>query len=1087
MKGVIGWFARNAVAANLLLLIIAASGAIVLTDLKQEIFPEFSLDAITVTAEYPGASPEEVENAICLRVEESLQGVDGIKKMTSTANEGRATISLEVHSGYDVRRVLDDVEASVDAIATFPAEVEKPVVQEATTRLQVINVAVAGDADLLTLKRIGERVRDDLTALPEISQAALLNAPSYEISIEVSEETLRRWGITFDIVADAVRQFSVDLPGGSVKTDSGEILFRTKGQAYSGEEYEDIPLLTRPDGTTVYLSDVATVIDGFEDLSVSAVFDGQPAVMVKVFRVGAQSAVSVAAAVHAYVERAAGSLPEGIKVFTWQDTAQLLKGRIDLLVKNAIAGLVLVFVVLALFMRLRLAFWVTVGIPISFLGAIAMMPALDVSINMNSLFAFILVLGIVVDDAIVVGENIYATQQRMGKGTSAAIVGAYEVLVPVTFGVLTTMAAFSPMLFVPGVVGKIMAVFPLIILPTLAFSLIESNLILPRHLSHYQRPTARPNRRRAARTWDGFFNLFSGGMDWVIRKAYRSLLRRALEWRYLTLSVALFTVLLTVGMVGGGMVRIVLLPAAEPDAVVAFLTMPRDAPLESTRAGVARIEWASAEVRKELAAEYGQDPVRHVLVSVGQHPFRDFQGGPLGSRSLARGDHLGEVNLGLRPSELRSVSAEEIARRWRERVGTIPGAVELSIEDDLIGGGSAIDLQISGPDLDEVRQVAQIVKTSLVVYPGVIAVTDTYRAGKPEIALDLTSEGKSLGLTLQGLGRQVRQGFFGEEAQRIQRDRNDVPVMVRYPREGRRSLRDLERMRVRTPEGGEVPFTTAASASITRGPAAITRIDRRRAINVQAEVDEAITTGGQVIAAMETEFLPELMSRHPRVSYSFEGDQADLSESMEGLGKGFGVIVFVMFGMLAIPLQSYWKPMLILSAIPFGMVGAIWGHFILGMEVSFLSMCGMVALAGVVVNDGLVLVAFTNRNLRRCTSLKDAVQRAGEARFRAIILTSLTTAAGVTPLMLEKSLQAQFLIPMAVALASGLLFATAVTLVLVPSLYLIMDDFRSAACWLGRVTIQRSFRAVPAGVPDRQPQGDEDPRDTDVRASRRGS
>ncbi len=1072
MKGVIGWFARNAVAANLLLLIIAASGAIVLTDLKQEIFPEFSLDAITVTAEYPGASPEEVENAICLRVEESLHGLDGIKKMTSTAIERRATISLEIHSGYDVHRVLQDIEASVDAIATFPEEVEKPVVQESTSRLQVINVAVAGNADLLTLKRIGERVRDDLTALPEISQAELLNAPSYEISVEVSEEALRRWGLTFDIVADAIRQFSVDLPGGSVKTDSGEILFRTKGQAYSGREYEDLPLLTRPDGTTIHLRDVATVIDGFEELSVSAAFDGQPAVMVKVFRVGAQSAVSVAAAVHAYVERVEGSLPEGIAVFTWQDTARLLEGRIDLLVKNAIAGLVLVFVVLALFMRLRLAFWVTIGIPISFLGAIALMPALDVSINMLSLFAFILVLGIVVDDAIVVGESIYATQQRTGKGTSAAIVGAYEVLVPVTFGVLTTMAAFSPMLFVPGVLGKIIGVYPLIILPTLAFSLIESNLILPRHLSHHKRPTAPPNPRLATPMWDRFFDFFSSGMDWVIRKAYRSLLRRALEWRYLTLSVALFTVLLTAGMVGGGIVKIVLLPAAESDDVVAYLTMPRDAPVESTRAGVVRIERASAEVRRELAAEYGQDPVRHVLASVGQHPFRDFQGGPLGSRSLARGDHLGEVNLGLRPAELRSVSAEEIARRLRQRVGTIPGAVELSIEHDLVGGGKAIDLQISGPDLDEVRQVAQTVKTRLRAYPGVIEVTDTYRAGKPEIALHLTSEGKSLGLTLQGLGRQVRQGFFGEEAQRIQRGQDDIPVMVRYPQEGRRSIGDLERMKVRTPQGGEVPFSTAASVSITRGPAAITRIDRRRAINVQAEVDEATTTGGEVIAAMETEFLSKLMSRHPRISYSFEGDEADFAESIEGLGKGFGAAVFLMFGMLAIPLQSYWKPVLILSAIPFGMVGAIWGHFILGMDVSFLSMCGMVALAGVVVNDGLVLVVFANRNLRHCASLKDALQRAGEARFRAIILTSLTTAAGVTPLMLEKSLQAQFLIPMAVAIASGVLFATAVTLVLVPSLYLIMDDFRSAACWLGRATGQRSLRAVSPGVPDRQSLGD---------------
>ena len=406
MKGVIGWFARNGVAANLMLLVIVASGAIVLTDLRQEIFPEFSLDLIAVTVEYRGAAPEEVENAVCLRLEEALQGVDGIKKMTATANEGRASITLQILAGYDVRKVLDDVKANIDAIDTFPEEVEKPVVQELTTRLQVINVVVSADAALATLKRIGETVRDDLTALPEISQAELLNAPPYEISIEVSEEALRRWGLTFDIVANAVREFSVDLPGGSVKTDHGEILFLTKGQAYSGKEYEKLPLLTRRDGTRIRLEDVATVVDGFEDVSVSAVFDGKPAVMVKVYRVGEQSAVTVSAAVQDYVERAAGTLPDGIEVFTWQNSSRLLKSRIDLLVKNAMTGLVLVFVVLALFMRLRLALWVTIGIPISFLGAIALMPVFDVSINMMSLFSFILVLGIVVDDAIVVRENI---------------------------------------------------------------------------------------------------------------------------------------------------------------------------------------------------------------------------------------------------------------------------------------------------------------------------------------------------------------------------------------------------------------------------------------------------------------------------------------------------------------------------------------------------------------------------------------------------------------------------------------------------------------------------------------------------------
>jgi len=1048
MKGVIGWFARNGVAANLILLVIVASGVIVLTDLKQEIFPEFSLDVITIDVEYRGAAPQEVEDAICVRVEEALQGLDGIKKMTSTANDGRGLVTLEVSAGYDVRRVLDDVKTSIDAIDTFPEDIEKPVVQEITSRFQVINVAVAGEADLLTLKRMGEQVRDELTALPEISQAELLNAPPYEISIEVSEEALRQWGLTFDRLADAVRQFSVDLPGGSVKTANGEILFRTKGQAFSGEEYEKLPLLTRPDGTRIYLGDVATVIDGFEDLAVSARFDGKPAVMVKVFRVGDQNAISISAAVQAYVERASVNVPSGIDIFTWHNSARYLASRVDLLVKNALTGLVLVFVVLALFLRLRLAFWVTLGIPVSFLGAIALMPAFDVSINMISLFSFILVLGIVVDDAIVVGENILTTQARTGKGPSAAIRATHEVLVPVAFGVLTTMAAFAPMLFVPGVMGKMMSVFPLIILPTLFFSLVESNLILPSHLAHRKGPPATVNPGLIARLWNGFFDLFPNGLSWVIRHAYRPLLRVALDWRYLTLSVAVTTVLLTVGLIGSGVVRLVLFPVTESDNVVAFLTMPRDAPVESTRAGLAWLERTAAEVRREIIAEGGSDPVLHVLTSVGEHPYRVIQSGPMGGTSSARGDYLGEVDLELLPSEQRTVSAEQIANRWRERVGQIAGAVEVSIEHDLVAGRKAIDLQLSGADLGEVREVAETVKSKLAEYAGVFDISDTYRAGKPEIELALTAEGEALGLTLQGLGRQVRQGFFGEEAQRVQRNRDDVRVMVRYPLEDRRSLGDLERMRVRTPEGDEVAFSTVATGSMGRGPASITRIDRQRSINVQAEIDATVTTSAQVIDALEEQFLPNLIARHPGVAYSFEGDEAEFAESMDGLVKGFGVIMFVMYGMLAIPLKSYWKPLIILSAIPFGMVGAIWGHAILGMEVSFLSMCGMVALAGVVVNDALVMVAFINRNAQQKGSLGNAVRQAGEARFRAILLTSLTTAAGVTPLILEKSLQAQFLVPMAVALVAGVLFATAVTLVLVPALYLMMDDIRSAARWL---------------------------------------
>ncbi len=1048
MNGLIAWFARNHVVANLVMFVIAAAGTITLGDLKKEVFPEFSLDTVTVDVEYRGAAPEEVEEAVCVRIEEAVQGIDGIKKITSTAREGRGSVRIEIMPEYDVRKSLEDIKARVDAIDTFPEEAERPVTQELTSRYQVINISISGDADLLTLKRLGERVRDDLTALPEVSQAELSNAPPYEISIEVSEEALRRWGLTFDAVAAAVRRSSVDLPGGSVETETGEILLRTKGQAYTGLEYEKLPLVTRPDGTKILLRDVAQVIDGFEDTDQSAKMDGEPTVMVQVFRVGDQSAIEVAEAVYRYIEQANASMPGGITLTTWQDNARILRGRIDLLVKNAVSGLVLVFVFLALFLRLRLAVWVAIGIPLSFLGALAMMPVFDVSINMMSLFSFILVLGIVVDDAIVVGENIFTTQEREKEGLNAAIRGTREVAVPVVFGVLTTMAAFSPMLFVSGMMGKIMRVFPLVILPTLFFSLVESKLVLPAHLSNYRERKKRANPNILLRVWNGFFDFFSNGLAWFIRRVYRPVLETALEWRYATLSLALASVLATAGLIGGGIVKLVLFPIVESDNTVAFLTMPQDATAETTAAGVARIERAARELRRELEAEYGRDMFQHILASVGEHPFRVVQSGPGGNGGDYSGSHLGEVNIELTPSETRTISAAEISERWRRKVGQIPGAVELSITADMIGGGKAIDIQLTGRDLDRVQEAAGRIKAKLAEYPGVVDITDSFRGGKPEIKLAVTSAGEALGLTLQDLGRQVRQGFFGEEAQRIQRGRDDIRVMVRYPERARRSIGDLEQMRIRTPNGDETPFSTVADASMGRGFATITRVDRNRSISVQAEVDESVVTAGEVIESLGANFMPQLMAQYPGVHYSFEGDEADFAESMEGLNKGFGAAMFVMFALLAIPLKSYIQPVIVLGAVPFGMVGAVLGHLFLDMPVSFLSMCGMVALAGVVVNDGLVLVNFINAYSRRFGSLNEAVREAGAARFRPILLTSLTTAAGVTPLILEKSLQAQFMIPMAVALASGVLFATTITLVLVPASYLILEDIRGFFRWL---------------------------------------
>ena len=1050
MHSLISWFARNGVVANILMVTILAGGIVSIPQIKKEVFPEISLDMVQVQVPYRGAAPEEVEEGVCVRIEEAVQDIEGIEKITSTASEGSGMVNIEIEIGYDTRDLLDDIKTRIDAIDTFPEEAEKPVIQQLTNRMQVINLSISGQTDMMTLKRVGERVRDDLLNMPDITQAELKSAPLYEISIEVSEEELRRHNLTFDFVTNAVRRASVDLPGGSIKSESGEILLRTKGQAYVGAEFEKLTLLTRPDGTRLQLSDIARVVDGFEESELFARMDGEPAVLVQIYRVGDQSALEIAELVNNYVVETQALLPEGIRLAAWGDSARILRGRMDLLLKNALSGLLLVFIVLTLFLRLRLAFWVTLGIPISFLGSIAMMPMLDVSINMISLFSFILVLGIVVDDAIVVGESVFARQEETGEGLTAAIEGSNSVAVPVIFGVLTTAVAFAPMLFVDGFMGKIWQVIPCIIIPTLLFSLVESKLVLPYHLSHYKAPKQNDDPPFYMRIWDGFFGFFGNGLAWFVQRVYRPFLGFALEWRYLTLAGCLATLMLTIGLVTGGYVKIIFFPDVESDNVAVDLTLPQETPAEVTSVAITQLEAAAMELGRRLEEEEGRPVFMRMMTSVGEQPFKAqgaaFAGGGPGAGGQP---NLGEVNIELAPSEDRTITANQIAQRWRALAPPIPDVVELSFNSSMLESGKAIEIEFSGDSIEDLRVVANKTKQRLREYPGVIDITDSFRGGKPEIKLDVTSRAESLGLSRLDLGRQVRQGFFGEEAQRIQRGRDDVRVMIRYPESERKSLGDLEQMRVRTPTGDEVPFTAVASATMGRGFATIKRVDRRRTITVTAEVDETITDENKVLADLQASFLPALLQEHRGVRYSLEGASANQAEAMEALGEGFVVALFVIYVLMAIPFGSYVQPLIVMSAVPFGIVGAIWGHMIMGMSMSMLSMCGVVALSGVVVNDSLVLVSFINkRRAEGGMPLHQAVIEAGVGRFRPILLTSLTTAAGVTPLMLEQSMQAKFLIPMAVALAYGVLFATVITLALVPAIYLILEDFRNFFRWL---------------------------------------
>jgi multidrug efflux pump subunit AcrB len=1039
MNRIIEWFVKNPVAANLIMMLIIAGGILTMSGIKQEVFPEIASDLISISVPYLGAAPEEVEESVCVRIEEEIQSLEGIKRITSRALEGIGSVTVELFPGTDVRKLLDDIKARIDAIDTFPEETEKPIVQELLNRRQVINLAVSGDTDERTLKVLSERIRDEILMLPGITQAEVANVRLYEISIEVPEQALRRYDLTFDEVAQAIRRSSLDLPGGSIKTAGGEILLRTKGQANVGLEFENIILRTRPDGTRVTVGDVAAVLDGFAETDQRARFDGRPAALVQVFRVGDEDAIQVANAVREYVNEAQQKVPEGIQLTIWSDDSEVLRSRLDLLFINGRYGFLLVFLLLALFLRLRLAFWVALGIPISFLGAIWLMPSFDVSVNMISLFAFIVVIGIVVDDAIVVGENIYSEYERGKTGFQAAFDGVKGVAVPVIFAVLTSIAAFWPLLWVEGIIGKIMRFIPIIVILTLLFSLFEALFILPSHLSHLKKKKkSLPHGWRGA--WDRFQSKFDALFKKFIGRVYRPSLELGLKIRYITLAGFIVTLILTLGLVGGGFIKFIFFPRIDSDNVIADLTMPLGTSVEVTAEAVRRLE----ESRMKLQDEFGLDRsiIRHVLASIGEQPRLNQASGPNVATGAFSGSHLGEVNIELIPSEERNLSSTLIANRWRELTGPIPDAVSLTFTSSLFTAGAPINVQLASADYSALREVAEKLKTKLKDYPGVYDVTDSFRSGKQEIKLDVTPVAESLGLTLSDLGRQVRQAFYGEEVQRIQRGRDEIKVMVRYPAEERRSLGNLENKRIRTSGGIAVPFSAAAKASLGRGYSTIQRTDRRRTIDVTAEVDESQANANELLADITKNVLPPLLADYPGVSYSLEGEQRDQSEALSSLRTGFMLALLIIYALLAIPFRSYIQPVLVMGVIPFGIVGAIWGHIIMGIPLTILSFFGIVALTGVVVNDSLVMVDFINRLRAKGWSIREAIREAGAVRFRPIILTSITTFAGLTPLLLEKSLQARFLIPMAVSLAYGVVFATFITLVLVPVSYQILEDIR---------------------------------------------
>ena len=1053
MRSSLSWFAENHVAANLLMFVLLVAGTISALTIVQEVFPDTELDMITVSVIFLGATPSEVEESVCIKIEEQVQGIDGIKKLTSRAAEGVGVVTIELDKGVDRQKAYNDIKAEVDRIITFPEETEKPVVTLVEARRPVLDISIFGDADERSLKVLADRVRDDLMALPEITYAEVKNTRPYEISIEVSEGSLRAHGLSLDQVAAAVRRNSLDLPGGSVKTDGGEILIRTQGQRYTGAEFAGIVAIGKADGSRVMLDEIATIRDGFEDVDLTTRMQGRPASMISVFRTGDENVLDVAGAAKKYLAEQKELLPAGVDMEVWQDRSTIYRQRMELLLRNGRIGLLLVFAVLALTMQLRLAFWVALGILISFMGAFWVLPWFGVSLNMISLFAFILSLGIVVDDAIVVGENVFARRERGEDPQTAATHGVLEVGGPVIFAVLTTVTAFTPLLNVAGMMGKFMYPMAVVVIAVLAFSLVESLLILPAHLATVkgvrQRGSSVPDHLRQAPGLRGWFHrskhLVSESLETFVEKHYRRHLNWALDNRAIVMAIATAIMLVTVGWAGGGHLRFTFMPRIESDAVTATLTLPQGATMETALAAVRHIEDALDEVRGGLLADAGDgaaDQVTLVQTTIGSQPRASGSGRPMGGQSTGSGAHLAEVSAELLPADERLFSANDIAQRWRQATGAIPDAVELSFDSNLFSAGKPIQVQLSSHDTGDLNLAAQRLKDELGSYPGVIDIADSFREGKLELKLNLKPEARTLGLSLDDLARQVRGGFYGAEVMRVQRGRDEVKVMVRYPEGERRSLGHVEDMRVRTPLGGEVPFSRVATAEIGRGFSSIERADRQRIVNVYADIDQDVANAGEVLRELEAGFLPDLMGRYPGLRYDLEGEEQERAESMQSLMRGFMLAVFIIYSLLAVQFRSYLQPLIVMSAIPYGVVGAVWGHVAMGWDLTLLSMFGVVALAGVVVNDSLLMIDFINRARRSGLDLRIAIVESGIRRFRPILLTSVTTFLGLTPLLLEQSLQAQFLIPMAISLGFGVLFATGITLLLVPVSYSLLHSLK---------------------------------------------
>jgi len=1013
-RGPLAWMVYNRITPNLLMFVLLAGGLLVSGQIKKEVFPDFELDRISIRVAYPGSSPEEVEQGIILAIEEAVRGIEGIKEMTSTAAEGSGSVRIELHTDADQQKSYQDVRQEVDRIRTFPEDAEDPQVSLQTRRREVLSLLIYGNTTERALREAAEQVRDRLLQDPGITQIDFSGARDLEIHVDVPQERLRAYDLTLDRVAQIINTASTEIPGGTVETGGGDILLRVTDRRDWAREFARIPIISTAEGTVIYLEDIATVRETFEDSDRFATYNGQRSIGLKVFRVGNQTPIGVSRAVRDAMTQIEADLPNGIEWDINRDRSEIYEQRLNLLLKNAFIGLGLVLLLLGVFLEFKLAFWVTMGIPISFLGGLMFLPATGVSINIISMFAFIVALGIVVDDAIVAGENIYEYRKRGYDFTKAAVIGARTVMIPITFAILTNIVAFLPLYFVPGFMGKIWKAIPVVVITVFIISWVEALLILPCHLAHTRSdPTSRLTARLHA--WQ---QRFSNGLARFIENRYRPVLEMCIRWRWMTVAVGLAILMFVTSYALSGRIGMILMPRVESDRAVVTAVLPAGSPVEDARMIRDRLISGMAEV---ASANGGSQLLQGIFALVNESSV--------------------EIVAYLQPPGVRPLDTGSVTNLWREEVGPILGLESLRYESDRggPGGGAALTVELSHRNTDTLERASATLAERLAEFANVKDIDDGFTPGKQQLDFRITANGESLGLTSREIARQVRNAFSGNEALRQQRGRNEVTVRVRLPDNERNTEHSIENLMIRTPAGTFVPLFEVASVERGRAFTSINRRDARRTVTVSAGV-EPISETGQIQATLNSDILPALVRDFPGLTYGYEGRQARLKESTGGLKTGFLLAMAAIYFLLAIPFRSYLQPLIVMLAIPFGIVGAVLGHLIMGYSLSLMSMMGMVALAGVVVNDSLVLVDYANRQRLEGHSAFASVSAASTRRFRPVILTTLTTFGGLTPMIFETSRQARFLIPMALSLGFGILFATLITLLLVPSLYLMLED-----------------------------------------------